>query len=813
MKYNHSEVEKRWQKYWSSNNLFATNAQPKKKFYTLEMFAYPSGDLHLGHLKNYVIGDVYARFKRRTGCDVLHPVGWDAFGLPAENRAIQLGVHPEKSTLDNIKISAESFKLLGINCDWEREVITCLPDYYRWTQWMFLLLYKRGLAYRKQAYVNWCTGCQTVLANEQVTEGRCYRCDSSIQKRKLNQWFFKITDYAERLFTGLDKLDGWKENVKTIQRYWIGKSEGCDILFKIVEKDITFSVFTTRPDTLYGVTFMSLAPEHPFIDDLIHGADNEQEVRTYIDKALARSDIERSEKEKDGVFLGYHAVNPVTGEKIPLFVADYVLLEYGSGVVMGVPAHDQRDFEFAKKYSLPIRVVIDPPDAQLDPDTMTQAYVDPGIMVNSDRFNGMNSAEGIAAVTQHLAQTGLGGPSINYRLKDWLISRQRYWGAPIPIIYCSRCGSVPVPEKDLPVLLPQKITDFVPKGKSPLASVESYINTTCPECGKPAKRDPDTMDTFVCSSWYFLRYPDPHNDTIFCSREAADTWLPIDQYIGGTSEHATGHLIYFRFLTKVLYDAGYISVDEPTRNLFNLGMLMKDGEKMSSSKGNLVPVRDFINKHGADVARLTILAAAPPERESEWTTEGVVGAERFMDRVYRLISENASAAAHNVPSTYDQQQEALMIKIHQTIAKVTGDLDTFKFNTAIAALWELLNDLYTCTLRDKVFGFGIYTLVQLLSPFAPHLADELWSQVGGEGSLTNRAWPEYSDKYLKDKITTIVIQINGKVRSHLHIEGPANQQKIEELAYQDEKIKRHLAGKKTVKTIYVPEKLLNIVAR
>ncbi|UCC12645.1 MAG: leucine--tRNA ligase [candidate division WOR-3 bacterium] len=813
MKYNHSEVEKRWQKYWSSKNLFATNAQPKKKFYTLEMFAYPSGDLHLGHLKNYVIGDVYARFKRRTGYDVLHPVGWDAFGLPAENRAIQLGVHPEKSTLDNIKISADSFKLLGINCDWEREIITCLPDYYRWTQWMFLLLYKRGLAYRKQAYVNWCTGCQTVLANEQVTEGRCYRCDSSIQKRKLNQWFFKITDYAERLFTGLDKLDGWKENVKTIQRHWIGKSEGCDILFKIAEKDIIFSVFTTRPDTLYGVTFMSLAPEHPFIDDLIQDADNEQEVRTYIEKALARSDIERSEKEKDGVFLGYHAVNPATGEKIPLFVADYVLLEYGSGVVMGVPAHDQRDFEFAKKYNLPIRVVIDPPDAQLDPDTMTQAYVDPGIMVNSDRFNGMNSAEGIAAVTQHLAKTGLGGPSINYRLKDWLISRQRYWGAPIPIIYCSQCGSVPVPEKDLPVLLPQDITDFVPKGKSPLAAVESYINTTCPECGKPAKRDPDTMDTFVCSSWYFLRYPDPHNDRIFCAREAADTWLPIDQYIGGTSEHATGHLIYFRFLTKVLYDAGYISVDEPTRNLFNLGMLMKDGEKMSSSKGNLVPVRDFINKHGADVARLTILAAAPPERESEWTTEGVVGAERFMDRVYRLISENASVAASKVPSTYDHKQEALMIKIHQTIAKVTGDLDTFKFNTAIAALWELLNDLYTCTLHDEVFGFGIYTLIQLLSPFAPHLADELWSQVGGEGSLTNRTWPEYSDKYLKDKITTIVIQINGKVRSHLHIEGPATQQKIEELAYQDEKIKRHLAGKKTVKKIYVPEKLLNIVVR
>jgi leucyl-tRNA synthetase len=813
MKYNYSEVEKKWQKYWRTNKLFATSAHPKKKFYTLEMFAYPSGDLHLGHLKNYVIGDVYARFKRRTGYDILHPVGWDAFGLPAENRAIQLGMHPETSTLDNIKISAESFKLLGISCDWEREIITCMPDYYKWTQWMFLLLYTRGLAYRKQAYVNWCTGCQTVLANEQVTEGRCYRCSSSIQKRKLNQWFFKITDYAERLSTGLDKLDGWKENVKTIQRYWIGKSEGCDINFKVAEKDITFSVFTTRPDTLYGVTFMSLAPEHPFIDEIIQGAANEQHVRAYVEKALTRSDIERSEKEKDGIFLGYHAINPVNGEKIPLYVADYVLLEYGSGVVMGVPAHDQRDFEFARKYNLPIRVVIRPLDEELDVKTMTQAYVDPGIMFNSDRFNGMKSREGITAVTRYLAEKNLGGPSINYRLKDWLISRQRYWGAPIPIIYCPACGTVPVPEKDLPVLLPQNITDFVPKGKSPLAAAESYINTTCPACGGPARRDPDTMDTFVCSSWYFLRYPDPHNDNAFCSRELADTWLPIDQYIGGTSEHATGHLIYFRFLTKVLYDAGYISVDEPTQNLFNLGMLMKDGEKMSSSKGNLVPVRDFITKHGADVARLTILAAAPPERESEWTNEGVIGAERFMDRVYRLISENAATAVRKAPSSHNRHQEHLMIKINQTIAKVSNDLDTFKFNTAIAALWELLNDLYTCEERDEVFGYGLNTLIQLLSPFAPHLADELWSLTGGEGSLTTHEWPVYNNRYLKDKITTIVIQINGKVRSHLQIEGYATQQTIEELAYKDEKIQRHLEGKKTMKTIYVPEKLLNIVAR
>jgi leucyl-tRNA synthetase len=813
MKYDYSRVEKKWQEYWNSHRLFVISNDPKKKFYTLEMFAYPSGDLHLGHLKNYVIGDVYARFKRRTGYEVLHPVGWDAFGLPAENRAIQLGVHPETSTLDNIRISAESFKLLGISCDWDREIITCMPDYYKWTQWMFSLLYKRGLAYRKQAYVNWCSGCQTVLANEQVTDGNCYRCSSLIQKRKLNQWFFKITDYAERLFTGLDKLDGWKENVKTIQRHWIGKSEGCDIQFKIAERDMSFSVFTTRPDTLYGVTFMSLAPEHPLIEEIIQGAANEQLVRDYIEKALARSDIERSEKEKDGVFLEHHAINPVNGEKIPLFVADYVLLEYGSGVVMGVPAHDQRDFEFARKYDLPIRVVIRPPDQELEVNSMTQAYIEPGIMVNSDRFNGMGSSEGITAVTQYLADKGLGGPSINYRLKDWLISRQRYWGAPIPIIHCPTCGTVPVPEQDLPVLLPDDITDFVPRGKSPLAAVESYIKTTCPTCGGPAHRDPDTMDTFVCSSWYFLRYPDPHNDQIFCSRDLADTWLPIDQYIGGSSEHATGHLIYFRFLTKVLYDAGYISVDEPTENLFNLGMLMKDGEKMSSSKGNLVPVRDFINKHGADVARLTIVAAAPPERESEWTNEGIVGAERFMDRVYRLVTQNASVVTSKIPSSYDRQQESLMIKINQTIAKVTNDLDTFKFNTAVAALWELLNDLYACKCKDEVYGYGLYALIQLLSPFAPHLADELWSQTGGEGSLTKHHWPVYDNTFLKDKIATIVIQINGKVRAHLQVEGHASREMIEERAYRNEKIQRHLKGKRTVKTIYVPEKLLNIVAR
>lgn len=811
MKYDHSRIEKKWQKYWAEKKLYVTHDPPRNKFYTLEMFAYPSGDLHCGHLKNYVIGDVYARFKMRMGYDVLHPVGWDAFGLPAENRAIKMGVHPEKSTLDNIKMSAESFKLLGIHCDWEREIITCLPEYYKWTQWMFLLLYKRGLAYKKEAHVNWCPGCQTVLANEQVSENRCYRCETPIEKRKLNQWFFKITEYSDRLLQGLDTLDGWQDNVKTIQRNWIGKSEGCKITFRIAEKDISFDVFTTRPDTIYGITFMSIAPEHQLVDDLIAGSPHETAVRNYVDQAAKRTDIERMEKEKDGIFMGCHAVNPINGEKVPVYVADYVLLEYGSGIVMGVPAHDERDFQFAKKYDLPIRVVIRPTDCDLDAVSMEHAYETPGIMVNSDQFSNMDSQQGILAVTDFLAERKMGGPDTHYRLKDWLISRQRYWGAPIPMIHCDRCGMVPVPDEELPVLLPKEIKDYVPKGRSPLGAVESFIQTKCPACGGKARRDPDTMDTFVCSSWYFLRYLDPHNPQCFCTKEKADTWLPIDQYIGGTSEHATGHLIYFRFFTKVLYDAGYISVDEPARNLFNLGMLLKDGEKMSSSRGNLVPVRQFIDKHGADVARLTIVFAAPPERESEWTHEGVVGSERLISRIYRLVQDNIPLVTDVVPEHLSKTEEQLYIKINQTIAKVTADLESFKFNTAVAALWELVNELYLYKEKGPVFGYGLSILIQLLSPTAPHLADELWSQCGGSGSLLEKPWPHFDRNYLAQKKITIVIQINGKVRSHLEIDGEPREDLVKEHALKDEKVLKYIRHKKIKKTIYVRNKILNFV--
>jgi leucyl-tRNA synthetase len=813
MQLDHNKIERKWQEYWKKKGLFRTADNPRRKFYNLVMFAYPSGDIHMGHCKNYVIGDVYARYLMRKGYDVLHPFGWDAFGLPAENQAIKMGIHPETWTLDNIRTSDESLKLLGISYDWDREIITCLPGYYKWTQWMFLLLYKRGLAYKKEAYVNWCPGCQTVLANEQVIDGICYRsnCRSFIEKRKLNQWFFRITEYADRLLDGLDRLDHWSENVKAMQRNWIGRSVGCDIVFTTVDHDIRLEVFTTRPDTIYGVTFMSIAPEHPAVDELIKGTSFEPAVRRYVQEAMKRTERERIEKTKDGVATGCYALNPVNGDKVPIFVADYVLPEYGSGVVMGVPAHDARDFQFAREYGLPIRVVINPPGAKLDVGSMNEAYEEPGFMVDSGQFSGLDSASGADAVTRLLAERNLGGPSVNYRLKDWLISRQRYWGAPIPIIYCDECGMVPVPAKDLPVLLPEGVTDFVPKGRSPLAAVDSFINTVCPNCGGKAKRDADTMDTFVCSSWYFMRYLDPHNDREFCAKEKADQWLPIDQYIGGGSEHATGHLIYFRFFTKVLHDAGYLSLDEPAVDLFNLGMVLKNGEVMSKSKGNAVPVRNFINKHGADVARLTILFAAPPEREMEWSDDGVTGAERFVQRMYRLVSENQDVINEERPNHISGENEKLYIKINQTIAKVTGDLESFKYNTAIAALWELMNALYGARKRDAVFGHGIYTMIHMLSPFIPHLADELWSVVGGKGSLVEQPWLEYDKRYAESRTRTIVVQVNGRVRSHIEVSGSLAEEEVKKLALEDERLQRHLEGKVIRKTVYVPDKIFNLV--
>jgi leucyl-tRNA synthetase len=816
MVYDHFEIEKKWQQYWEANGFFRAAEIPSKKFYDLVMFAYPSGDIHMGHCKNYVIGDVISRFKRRQGFDVLHPFGWDAFGLPAENRAIEIGVPPKKWTLDNIKVSDESLKMLGISFDWQREVITCMPDYYRWTQWMFLLLHRRGLAYKKEAFVNWCPGCQTVLANEQVDNGYCYRsnCRSAIEKRRLDQWFFRITQYAERLLQDLDTLTGWPEKVKAMQRNWIGRSEGTNIVFGVKARDVRLEVFTTRPDTIYGVTFISIAPESPLIEPVVKGCSNEPRVREYIKDATMRTVIERAEREKDGVNTGVMAVNPLSGEEIPIFVADYVLAEYGSGVVMGVPAHDARDFQFARKYDLNIRVVINPPGQVLDAGQMTDAFVDHGTMVNSGPYNGMASEDGIKAVADDIAKKGGGGIAVNYHIKDWLISRQRYWGAPIPIIYCPKCGVVPVPEKDLPVLLPEAILDFVPRGKSPLAGVNEFINTSCPTCGGPAQRDPDTMDTFVCSSWYFLRYLDPHNDREFCDRDRARQWLPIDQYTGGI-EHATGHLIYFRFFTKVLFDAGYVAIDEPARNLFTQGMVLRNGEVMSKSKGNTIPVGSFVQQHGADVARLTILFAAPPERDVEWSDEGVVGAERFLDRVYRIVTENIKIISALQPeaAALDASGKKLHIKVNQTVAKVTADVEQFKFNTAIAALWELLNELYALPGKDRgpVFGYGLHVFIRLLSPFAPHMAEELWSLTGAGDCLMNDPWPSFDERFTREDTATIVIQINGKVRGHLEVDPGLSEEDIKERAMADEKVRRHIGDRSVKKIVYVPLKIVNIV--
>ncbi|MDI6786753.1 MAG: leucine--tRNA ligase, partial [Planctomycetota bacterium] len=664
--YDFKSIEAKWREYWEKENIYRTppdvtsgdspeSVGAKEKFYLLEMFAYPSGDIHIGHFRNYAIGDAYYRYKRMTGAKILHPFGWDAFGLPAEEAAIKHKQHPRDWTLNNINISRTTLKNLSISYDWEREITTCLPDYYKWTQWLFLQLYKKGLAYQSDSPVNWCPSCKTVLANEQVSAlGTCWRCETAVTKRNLKQWFFRITAYAQRLLDDIAKLQHWPENIKAMQRNWIGRSEGTEINFQIPNLKSQISVFTTRPDTIYGVTFIAIAPEHPLVKDLTLPQYKKQ-VDDYINKAVGKSEIERSAVgEKDGVFTGSFATNPLSGEKVQLWIADYVLLHYGTGVVMGVPAHDQRDFLFAKKYNIPIRVVISPRDKDIPakagwerngivgpliPETMSEAYVDEGIMTNSGPFNGLPSGEGIKKVTEYVQMHKMGESKVYYRIKDWLISRQRYWGAPIPMIHCPKCGVVPVKESDLPVLLPEKIKDFIPKGRSPLSDESSFINVKCYKCGTPALRDADTMDTFVCSSWYHLRYVDAHNDKEPFSKSSVNKYLPIDLYIGG-SEHACGHLIYFRFITKVLYDIGCLDFDEPAIRLFNHGMVLDEkGKVMSKSKGNVVSPAQLIDQHGVDVGRVAMFFAAPSEGEMLWSNKGLLGARRFLNRVYQLVTE------------------------------------------------------------------------------------------------------------------------------------------------------------------------------
>ncbi|MBI5778518.1 MAG: leucine--tRNA ligase [Planctomycetes bacterium] len=831
--YDFKTIESKWRKYWESQGAYKTPAgpDPARKFYLLEMFAYPSGDLHIGHFRNYTVGDAYWRYKKMAGAEIMHPFGWDAFGLPAEEAAIKQKLHPRDWTGKNIATSRQTLKDLGISYDWDREVITYTPEYYRWTQWVFLQLYKKGLAYQAESAVNWCPACKTVLANEQVSsEGVCWRCQSTVAKRNLKQWFFRITDYAQKLLDGLDKLERWPENIKAMQRYWIGRSEGTEIQFRIPQSELRIPVFTTRPDTIYGVTFMAIAPEHPLVKELTTPA-QKKAVDEYIAKASAKSEIDRAAVgEKDGVFTGSFATNPLSGEQVQLWVADYVLLHYGTGVVMGVPAHDQRDFLFAKKYGIPIKIVITPHSALHTPNSegeLTAAFTEPGIMVNSAQFNGLPSEDGISKISQHIEKQKLGSRKIYFRLKDWLLSRQRYWGAPIPMIHCPKCGPQPVPESDLPVLLPE-VKDYIPKGRSPLADVPEFMNAKCPKCKGPAQRDPDTMDTFVCSSWYHLRYADPRNTKEPFTKEAVNKWLPVDLYIGG-AEHACGHLIYFRFITKVLHDLGYLKIDEPVKRLFNHGMVLDaQGEVMSKSKGNAVSPREIIEDFGVDAGRLAMFFAAPSEAEILWSKNGLIGAQRFLNRVHQLVLEVVQFPVDDTRGTKKMVAMAEMDEfyawVHRTIKQVTEDIEALHYNTALSAIMELVNHLYEVKALLKhptraadyaafkgLLRKAVESVVMLLSPLAPHLAEEMWSVLGKKTGILAEPWPQYNPAALKLKQVELAIQINGKVRARITVATDSAEDEIKKVALADPKVKEILQGQEPKKVIVIPGRLVNIV--
>ena len=821
--YDFLQIERKWQKKWEDEKVFQVQEDlSRPKYYNLEMFPYPSGNLHMGHVRNYAIGDVVARFKTMQGYNVLHPMGWDAFGLPAENAAIKHGFHPAAWTYDNIENMKRQLKTLGLSYDWDREVATCKPDYYKFTQWLFLQLYHRELAYKKEASVNWCPSCHTVLANEQVVESRCERCETLVDKKKLNQWFFKITDYAERLLNDLEELPGWPEKVKIMQRNWIGRSEGCEFSLNLVGREEKLTVFTTRPDTVFGVTYMVLSPEHPLVDTLAQGTSEEINVRQFVERMKFVNDITRtaSDTEKEGVFTGAYAVNPMNGEHIPIWIANYVLMDYGTGAIMAVPAHDQRDFEFAKKYQIPIRVVIQGENSPETADDLQEAYADEGVLVNSGEFDGQTVEAGIRAVTSYMEERGIGRGTTNFRLRDWLISRQRYWGAPIPIIYCPDCGIVPVPEADLPVRLPENVA-FKPEGESPLLYTESFYRCACPACGKEARRETDTMDTFVCSSWYFTRYCDPTNEALPFDKEKANYWMAVDQYIGGV-EHAILHLMYARFFTKVMQDMGLTSVSEPFTRLLTQGMVLKDGAKMSKTKGNIVSPEEIIQNYGADTARLFILFAAPPDRDLEWSEQGVEGAYRFLNRVWRLVGECAERVQGNQLHPEDIvlsfTDKILRRKTHSMMKKVTEDIsDRFNFNTAISALMELTNTILDCKdaedLQLPVLSEAVNSLVILLSPIAPHMCEELWQELGHQDVLYSAPWPQYDAAAMKQDEIELVVQIGGKVRSRLQIPADLGQAEVEAAALQDAKIQAIIADKTVVKVIVVPGKLVNIVVK
>ena len=817
------EIEKKWQKYWEENHTFHTpNDSDKPKYYALSMFPYPSGKLHMGHVRNYTITDVIARFKKMQGFNVLHPMGWDSFGLPAENAAMKHGANPETWTDENIAYMTKQLKMLGLSYDWDREVTTCKPDYYKWTQWLFLQLYKKGLAYKKEAAVNWCDSCGTVLANEQVIDGKCWRCDSIVEKKYLSQWFLKITDYADRLLKDLDKLDGWGDNVKTMQANWIGKSQGAILKFKVAEKDMEIPVYTTRPDTAFGITYLVVAPEYKDIEALTT-EENKQAVEEYRANARKLTEIERlsTDRVKTGVPLGTHAINPFTGEKFPLWTADYALVEYGTGAVMAVPTHDERDFAFAKKYNLPMKVVISPKDSELNVDEMTNAYTEEGVMVNSGEFNGMKNVDAKKAITQFAVDSGFGEFKTQFRLRDWLVSRQRYWGAPIPVVYCDKCGIQPVPEDQLPVLLPKDV-DFSVVGKSPITTSETFKNTVCPACGGHAVRETDTMDTFMCSSWYYLRYSDARNAEKCFDKELVDKWLPVDQYVGGI-EHAILHLLYSRFFTKALHDLGLVGFDEPFKNLLTQGMVLKDGSKMSKSKGNTVDPDEIFKNYGADTARTFILSDSPPARDFDWSDAGVEGCYKFLNRVWRLVSTNQDKITfdYKLPETRTKANDDLVRMVHISIKGITNDIaNDFQFNTVISKYRELANYISDWTNKaqwndeDKnIFSFAILTLMKLMSPVAVHMTEEVWTSLGAKTSIHDEKWCEYDENLAKASSITLVVQINGKVRDKIEVDEALDQEELKKIALESQKVKDATEGKQVVKVIVVPKKLVNIVVK
>ncbi len=822
-RYSPQEIEKKWQKIWEEDSVYATELdRSKPEYYVLEMFPYPSGNLHMGHVRNYSIGDVIARYKAMQGFNVLHPMGFDAFGMPAENAAIKHGINPSDWTYSNMENMKRQQREIGLSYDWNREVATCRPEYYRWTQWLFEIFYEKGLAYKKKASVNWCNECNTVLANEQVVDGHCWRCDSEVVKKDLEQWFFKITDYADVLLEDLKDLDGWPDRVKTMQENWIGRSEGAEFSFDVPDFNEKIPVYTTCPHTVFGVSYVVLAAEHPLVEKLIQGQNNEGEIRAFIDRVRNLTELERtsSESEKEGVFTGAYAVNPFNGERVPIWITNYVLYEYGTGAVMGVPTHDERDWMFADKYNLPKKIVINNPAGTLCLEEMKNAYVEPGILVDSGEFTGMPSEEAKTAIIDWIEAKEIGSKRVNYRLRDWLVSRQRYWGAPIPVIYCPDCGEVLVPKEDLPVRLPENV-NFKAGAVSPLAQAEDFVHCTCPKCGGPARRETDTMDTFICSSWYYMRYTDPHNEKEPFSAEKVNYWMPVDQYIGGI-EHAILHLLYSRFFTKVLKDAGLVNFNEPFKNLLTQGMVIKDGSKMSKSKGNVVSPEEIISKYGADTARLFILFAAPPERDLEWSDQGVEGSYRFLNRVWRIVTNFAAqveaGAADQPVAELTKEEKELRRILHLTIRKVTEDIgERFNFNTAISAIMELVNEFYTFKDQQEVnnglIREVVIALLKLLAPFAPHMTEELWHTIIKEGSVHKAAWPECDAAAIVLDEVEIVLQINGKVRDKIVVAAALGREELETAALGQPRVQALIDGKQIVKVICVPKKLVNIVVK